>query len=136
MNQRELALFLALYFYLLNLSAAIDGTHIKIKTPTESGPDYFSRLQQHDVVVQAVADGKKRFLDVAAGFPGSMHDSRVLGNSSLYQRITNNELLVGPTAGDLWDEDDDESDNDFPAIDGNADGADLRDLLREYLWNL
>lgn len=67
-----------------NVVGAIDGTHIKIKTPKESGPDYFSRLQQHDVVVQAVADGEKRFLDVAAGFPGSMHDSRVLRNSSLY----------------------------------------------------
>ena len=37
------------------------------------------------------------FLDVSAGFPGSMHDFRVLRNSSLYQRITNNELLLGPT---------------------------------------
>lgn len=211
-----------------NVIGAIDGTHIKIKTPTESGPDYFSRLQQHDVVVQAVADGEKRLLDVAAGFPGSMLDSRVLRNSSLYRRITNNELLVGPTvrvggreikpvllgdsayplstwlvkpyhegtndpeeinfnkelsrarvsvecafgmlkgrwrilqkrldsdiaftnqiiiaccvlhnfcieAGDLWDEADDGSDNDFPVRDGNADGADLRDFLKEYLWNL
>ena len=67
-----------------NAVEAIDGTHIKMKTPTQSGPDYFSRLQQHDVVVQA------------AGFPGSMHDSRVLRNSSLYRRITNNELLLGP----------------------------------------
>ena len=67
-----------------NVVAAIDGTHDKIKTPKESGPDYFSQLQQHDVVVQAIADGGKRFLDVAAGFPGSMHDSRVLRNSSLY----------------------------------------------------
>ena len=49
------------------------------------------------MVVQAVADGEKRFLDVAAGFPRSMHDSRVLRNSSLYRRIANNELLLGPT---------------------------------------
>ena len=80
-----------------NVVEAIDGIHVKIKTPKESRPDYFSRLQQHDVVVQAVADGEKRFLDVAAGLPGSMHDSRVLRNSSLYRRITNNELLLGPT---------------------------------------
>lgn len=211
-----------------NVVGAIDGTHIKIKTPTQSGPDYFSRLQQHDVVVQAVADGEKRFLVVAAGFPGSMHDSRVLRNSSLYRQITNNELLLGPAvrvgakeikplllgdsayplsswllkpfhegmndpeeitfnkelsrarvsvecafgilkgrwrilqkqlysdiaftnqisvaccvlhnfcieAGDLWDEDGDESEDDFPVRDGNADGADLRDFLKEYLWNL
>ena len=31
-----------------NVVRAIDGTHVKIKTPTESGPDYFSRLQQHE----------------------------------------------------------------------------------------
>lgn len=79
-----------------NVVGAIDGTHIKKKTPIQSGPDYFSRLQQHDVVVQAVADREKRFLDVAAGFPGNMHDSRVLRNSSLYRQITNNELLLGP----------------------------------------
>lgn len=80
-----------------NVIGAVDGTHIKIKTPVESGPDYFSRLQQHDVVVQAVADGEKRFLDVAAGFPGSMHDSQVLKNSSLYRRVLNQEILAGPT---------------------------------------
>ena len=72
--------------------------HTKIKIPKESGPDYFSLLQQHNVVVQANTDWEKRFLDVAAGFPGSMHDSRVLRNSSLYRRIANNELLLRPTA--------------------------------------
>ena len=72
--------------------------HTKIKSPKKSGPDYFSPLQQHDVVVQAVADGKKkRILEVAAGFPRSMHDSRVLINSSLYRNIANNELLLWPT---------------------------------------
>ena len=69
-----------------NVVGAIDGTHIKIKMPTESGPDYFSRLQQHVVVVQAVADGETRFPDVAAGFPGSMQYSRVLRNSALYRQ--------------------------------------------------
>ena len=211
-----------------NVVGAIDGTHIKIKTPIESGPDYFSRLQQHDVVVQAVVDGEKRFLDVAAGFPGSMHDSRVLRNSALYRRINNNELLTGPTvrvggreikpvllgdsayplstwllkpypestndppeinfnkelssgrvsvecaygilkgrwrilqkrldsniaftsqiiiaccilhnfcieAGDLWDDDGVDNDNDFPIRDGHRDGENLRNFLKEHLWNL
>ena len=181
-----------------------------------------------DVVVQAVADEEKRFLDIAAGFPGSMHDSRVLSNSSLYCWITNNELLLGPAvrvggreikplllgdsayplstwllklfpegksdpeeinfnkelswarvsvecafgilkghwrilqkwldsdiaftnqiiiaccvlhnfcieAGDLRDKDGDEREDDFPVRDGNADGTNLRDFLKEYLWNL
>ena len=38
-------------------------------------------------------------------------------------------------AGDLWD-DDDGNDDDFPVGDWNADGADLRDFLKNYLWNL
>ena len=36
-------------------------------------------------------------------------------------------------ATDLWD---DENDDDFPIRDGNADCADLRDFLKEYLWNM
>ena len=39
-------------------------------------------------------------------------------------------------AGDLWDEDGNESEDDFPVRDGNTDGADLRDFLKEYLGNL
>ena len=41
-------------------------------------------------------------------------------------------------AGDLWDDDDDEdgNDDDFPVRDGNGDGADLRDFLKNYLRNL
>lgn len=77
-----------------NVVGAIDVTHIQIKNPTETGTDYFSRLDQHDVVVQAVVDGEKRFLDVATGFPGSMPESRVLMKSSLYQRIMGGELLT------------------------------------------
>ena len=48
-------------------------------------------------MVQAVADEENRCLDVAAGFLGSMHDSRVLRNGVLYRQINNNELLLGPT---------------------------------------
>lgn len=58
-----------------NVVGAIDGTHIKIKTPKESGPDYFSQLQQHNVVFQAVADREKRFWDVTASFPCTIPES-------------------------------------------------------------
>ena len=54
-----------------NVVGAIDGTHIKIKTPKESGPDYFSRLQQHDVVVQAVADERNLAFQEACMIPES-----------------------------------------------------------------
>ena len=80
-----------------NIAGAIDGSHIKIRAPRESAVDYFSRYQEHDVVVQAVVNGKKLFIDVAAGFPGSLHDARVLRNSSIYQKAENGNILsAGP----------------------------------------
>ena len=87
-----------------NVVGAIDGTHIIIKTPTNSAADYFSRLQRHDVIVQAVADGNKRFLDVAAGFSGAMHDSLVPWRSKIGNQLEDGELLEGPVetiAGDV-----------------------------------
>ena len=37
------------------------------------------------------------FTDVAAGFPGSLHDARVLQNSSIYQKAKNGDVLAaGP----------------------------------------
>ncbi|PFX22530.1 putative nuclease HARBI1 [Stylophora pistillata] len=82
-----------------NIAGAIDGSHIKIRAPRESAVDYFSRYQQHDVVVQAVVNGRKLFIDVAAGFPGSLHDARVLRNSSIYQKAENGDIL---TAGPMY----------------------------------
>ena len=80
-----------------NIAGAIDGSHIKIRAPRESAVDYFSRYQQQDVVVQAVVNGRKLFIDVAAGFPGSLHDARVLRNSSMYQKAENGDILAaGP----------------------------------------
>jgi len=47
--------------------------------------------------VQGIVDGRKLFLDFAAGFPGSLHNARVLRNSTLYRRAAN-EVLRNPTA--------------------------------------
>ena len=48
-----------------------------------------------------MADGKKRFLDEAAGFQGSLHDVCMFQNSRLYRRCENQELLTGPTVNVL-----------------------------------
>ena len=76
-----------------NVVGAIDCTHIQIKAPTESAVDYFSRYHQYDFIVEGVVDGRKFFLDFAAGFPGSLHDARVLRSSTLYRRAEANEVL-------------------------------------------
>ena len=58
---------------------AIDGTHIYIKTPQcDSKYDYFCRKQRYSINTQAVAGGDLLFLNLATGFPSSLHDSRLL----------------------------------------------------------
>ena len=69
-----------------NVVGAIDDSHIRIEAPDNSAPDFLSWYQQHDFIIQAIVDGKKIFKDFACGYPGSMHDARVLRRSTIFQR--------------------------------------------------
>ena len=80
-----------------NIVGAIDGSHVRIKAPKDNAVDYFSRYQQHDFIIQAVVNGQKRFLDFACGFPGSMHDARVLRRSAIFRKAEQGEILSAST---------------------------------------
>ena len=80
-----------------NIVGAIDGSHVRIKAPKDGPVDYFSRYQQHDFIIQAVVNGQKLFLDFACGYPGSMHDARVLRRSSIFRRAEGGDILIAPT---------------------------------------
>ena len=80
---------------LVNVAGAIDG-HIKIIAPQENALDSFSRYQQHDFIIQAVVDGRGKFIDAVCGFPGSAQDARVLGNSELYYNAERGNILQAP----------------------------------------
>jgi len=45
--------------------------------------------------VQAVVDHNYLFRDLCIGWPGSVHDARVLANSSVFWKVTSGELLQG-----------------------------------------
>ena len=77
-----------------NVFGAIDGSHIPIKAPHLYPVDYFNRKGFYSIVLQAVVDHKKKFLDVCVGWPGSTHDSRVLVNSNLYNKFNNQTNIV------------------------------------------
>lgn len=80
-----------------NIAGAIVGSHVRIKAPVESKADYFSRYQQYDFIIQAVVDGKKLFMDFSCGYPGAMHDSRVLRRSTIFDRAEVRQILTEPT---------------------------------------
>ena len=74
-------------------AGAIDGTHIPIQAPLENRTDYINRKSYHSIVMQALVDSKYLFRDVVIGWPGSVHDARVLSNSELYNRGCNGQLF-------------------------------------------
>ena len=65
-------------------AGAVDGTHIRIQAPAEDHTDYVNRKNYHCIVMQALVDSRYLFRDVVVGWPGSVHDARVLSNSELY----------------------------------------------------
>ena len=76
---------------------AIDCTHIKIITPTNKAKkDYFSQKQCHTINTRAVTGANLKILDLATGFPGSIHDARALRKTSIYRKVENNEILSNP----------------------------------------
>ncbi|XP_067633226.1 putative nuclease HARBI1 [Eurosta solidaginis] len=63
---------------------AIDCTHIGIKGPKDQKEIYFNHKKTYSIVLQAVVDADKKFIDVTCGEPGSLHDYRVLRRSKLF----------------------------------------------------
>ena len=98
-NERETAIALenfSEHCELPQVIGAIDGTHIEIIAPEFNPTDYFSRKQKYTVNAQAVVGAGEVFSDVAAGFPGSIHDAKVLRASKLFRKAENNEILTRP----------------------------------------
>ena len=48
------------------------------------------------MILQALVDCEYRFLDVYVGWPGSVHDTRVLANSTLYRNCESSMLPHWP----------------------------------------
>lgn len=85
---------------------AIDGSHIPIPTPTEFPENYINRKQFPSIVLQAVCESNLKFTDVFCGWPGSVHDSRIMKNSPFMEKVQNdynqtfpaNTHLIGDSA--------------------------------------
>ncbi|XP_067659984.1 putative nuclease HARBI1 [Haliotis asinina] len=61
----------------------IDGTHVRIISPTEHENEYVNRKIFHSLNVQVVFDSDDRISDIIAKWPGATHDSRILNESGV-----------------------------------------------------
>lgn len=85
-------------------AGAIDGTHIPIIAPKENAIDYVNRKKFHSIIMQAVVDYNYLFRDIVIGWPGSVHDARVLANSEIFKRANNNSLFSEVVTRKLGDQ--------------------------------
>ena len=70
----------------------IDGTHVRIKTPSTDSHDYFCYKQYNSLNVQAVCYYRGMFIDVDCRWPGCVHDAKVFANSTLNHRMRSRSL--------------------------------------------
>ena len=79
------------------IMGAIDACHTEINAPPDNHEDYFNRKQHYSVNLQEIVDSNLKFIHVTVGYPGSIHDARVLRLSGLYKLAENEQILSGPT---------------------------------------
>ncbi|XP_063923528.1 uncharacterized protein LOC135137732 [Zophobas morio] len=77
-----------------NCLGAIDGKHINIKAPPNSGSLYFNYKQAHSIILMGLANANYKFLYINIGAPGRDSDGGVYMNCSLSQALENNTLNI------------------------------------------
>jgi len=73
---------------------ALDGKHIAIKPPANSGSLYYNYKHFHSVVLMALVDANYKFLYVDVGNYGRVADGGVFNNCSLAAHLANDTLGI------------------------------------------
>ena len=81
---------------------AIDGTHVPIIAPADSNIEYVSRKGCHSIVMQAVTDCNYMFRSVIIGWPGSVRDTRILSNSTIFTKGSEKRLFPNDLVNKNW----------------------------------
>lgn len=71
---------------------AIDGKHVMIQAPINTGSEYFNYKSFFSIVLFALVDAEYNFMFADVGCQGRISDGGVFKNSVLWQKITKNEL--------------------------------------------
>jgi hypothetical protein len=78
-----------------NCCGVIGSTHFLIEKSSDHdiGADYYDFSANYSIGMQVVVDGQGRFLDISAGWPGSIPPASVLEKTGFFSRVESSELL-------------------------------------------
>lgn len=77
-----------------NCVGSIDGKHIRLKCPKQSGSMYFNYKKFFSIVLQGVVGADYKFICIDVGAYGKQSDSGVFGHSNLAQQLEQGALKV------------------------------------------
>ena len=86
-----------------NCMGAIDGKHVIIQCPFNSGSLFYSYKSYFSIVLLAVASADYRFVMVDVGAYGSSNDSGVLNHTTFFKWLRNKNLDVPHLGSSLYD---------------------------------
>uniref|UniRef100_A0A2H8TW77 Putative nuclease HARBI1 n=2 Tax=Melanaphis sacchari TaxID=742174 RepID=A0A2H8TW77_9HEMI len=73
---------------------AIDGKHVQIIPPKNSGSKYYNYKKTHSIVLMAIANAHCEFIYCDVGTNGRISDGGVINNTIFYERLVNNQLDI------------------------------------------
>lgn len=77
-----------------NCIGALDGKHVQINAPANSGSNYFNYKRTFSVVLLALVDADYRFISVDIGSFGKNSDGGIFASSQLGKALSNDTLDV------------------------------------------
>ncbi len=75
-----------------NCIGALDGKHVLLQSPINSGSDYFNYKSQFSIVLLALVDANYNFVFADIGCQGRISDSGVFNDTQLCQMMRDNTL--------------------------------------------
>jgi hypothetical protein len=77
-----------------NIISALDGKHIRITQPDNTGSEYFNYKRYFSQVFMAWVDDDYQFVYIDVGSYGAASDSSVFSNSNMVKRLEENVLII------------------------------------------